>query len=112
MTHHRISRAVVRIAMAALTVGLVGIAGAASADVPADWATQPHVSALDWIVVLVLFPVGIALVISLLVVVTTRGDSFVPGETWTGKDEWFGGPADKTAADGSDEATGGAGAEY
>jgi len=109
---HRIPRALVRIAMAVLTIGLVGIAGSASADTPADWATQPHVSALDWVIVLILFPVGIALVISLLVVVTNRGEAYVPGEAWSGKDEWFGGPADKAAAEKSDESTGGAGAEF
>lgn len=98
--------------MAVLAVGLVGIAGTASADTPADWATPPHVSGLDWIIVLVLFPVGIALVISLLVLVTTHSDSYLPGEAWAGKDEWFGGPADKSAADRGSESTGGAGGEF
>ena len=112
MISHRIPRALVRIAMAAFTVGLVGISGTASADTPADWTTQPHVLALDWVIVLVLFPVGIALVISVLVTLTTRGDAYVPGEAWAGRDEWFGGPADKAAADEASESTGGAGAEF
>ena len=106
----------VRACTALSAVGLLSLAGTASADTPADWKNDPRVSALDWALVLVLIPVGIAVIITLLVMVTNRGDSYQPGEAWEGKDEWFGGP--KNAASrgslpgGESDSTGGAGADF
>jgi hypothetical protein len=66
----------------------------ASADTPSGWETSPHVSALDYLLVLVIIPLGAAAVISLLVVipslVSNRG--YEPGQSWRGDTEWFGGP--------------------
>ncbi len=107
----------VRASIALFAVGLVSVAGTASADTPADWAKDPRVTALDWALVLVLIPLGIAAIITLLVLVTNRGDSYQPGEAWQGKDEWFGGPGNQSTRSipgaGSDsESTGGAGADF
>ena len=105
----------VRASIALSAVGLLSLAGTASADTPADWKSDPKVTALDWSLVLVLIPVGIAVIITLLVLVTNRGDSYQPGEAWQGKDEWFGGPknaASRSLPGGDSDSTGGAGADF
>jgi hypothetical protein len=74
---------------------------AASADRPEGWSKAPHVSGLQFLVVLLLIPLGLAAVIALLVsvpsLVSDRG--YQPGQSWRGESEWFGGPrAGVTAA--------------
>lgn len=86
-------RRAVLAALAALVV-VVGLPSLASADTPADWATDPHVSGLDFLVVLVLIPVGLALVISLFAALPSmiRDRGYEPGQSWRAEAEWFGGP--------------------
>jgi hypothetical protein len=110
--NHRIPRVAVRTAMAALTVGLVGLAGAASADTPANWQTAPPVSGLDWALVILIIPLGLAALITLVVALGTRGSSAKAEQAWSGKEEWFGGPAGTTQATKGADSTGGAGADF
>jgi hypothetical protein len=85
-------RAVLAVATALFAV--VALPAVASADTPAAWNDVPHVSGLDYLLVLVLIPGGIALVITLLAslpsMIHDRG--YEPGQSWRAEPEWFGGP--------------------
>lgn len=98
--------------MAAFTVGLLGLAGTATADTPASWQNDPRVSGLDWALVLLIIPLAAAATITLLVMLGTRNSTPKNDQQWAGKQEWFGGPADKREAAHGSEATGGAGADF
>jgi hypothetical protein len=91
-SRHVLRRAVLTVLTALVTV--VALPAVASADTPAAWDKAPHVSGLDYLVVLVLIPGGIALLISLLVslpsMIHDRG--YEPGQSWRAQPEWFGGP--------------------
>ena len=67
-------------------------ASPAHADVPVGWSDPAPVSAMDLILVLLVFPLVVVAVISLVYLVP----GFVRGEGFTGRDEhaddqWFGG---------------------
>ena len=72
---------------------LAGALAAASADTPQGWRAA-HVSAFDFVVVLLLLPLAAAAVIAFLAylpaLTTDRG--YEPGRSWRGEVEWFGGP--------------------
>lgn len=82
------------LAVLAALVAVVGLPAVASADTPAAWADDPHVSGLDFLLVLVLIPIGLALVISLLAALPSmiRDRGYEPGQSWRAEAEWFGGP--------------------
>lgn len=78
-------------------------------------------SGLDFVIVLLLIPGGIALIITLLVMLPSliKGDSYHPGQAWQGQPEWFGGPrkgADAALPPGTstdeEHGQGGAGAHF
>lgn len=77
-----------------------GALDAVAADTPQGWEKAPHVSGLDFLLVLLLIPVGVAAVISLLVVVPTltKPHGYEPGQAWRGETQWFGGPRQGVAA--------------
>jgi hypothetical protein len=86
---------------AAVTVGSfaaasVVLTGPALADVPEGWAPDTHVSSAHLLLFILVIPVGLALVISLLVVLP----GLVKGEGVTGGHaggQWLGGPRQGTA---------------
>ena len=82
------------LAVSAALVAVVACPAIASADTPASWEPAPHVSGLEFLVVLVLIPVGLALLITLLVSLPSMiGDrGYEPGQSWRAEAEWFGGP--------------------
>jgi hypothetical protein len=84
----------VLLALAAALVAVLALPAVAVADTPADWATPPHVSGLEFLLVLVLIPLGIALVISVLAVLPSliHDRGYEPGQSWRAEAEWFGGP--------------------
>lgn len=67
---------------------------AAYADTPQDWPDAPHVSGLDFLLVLFLIPAGIAVVISVLAALPSMigNKGYEPGQAWRSEPEWFGGP--------------------
>lgn len=76
------------------------VSGPASADAPRAWGQSPHVSGFQFLLVLFLIPLVLALVISLLVSVPSmmhRG-GYEPGHAWRAETEWFGGPGKGIAA--------------
>ncbi len=77
----------------------------AAADTPLRWETPPDSSPLGYLLVLVLIPLGLAAVISLLVVLPSLAGhrGYEPGHSWRGESEWFGGPTKGVKA--ADEVT-------
>jgi len=113
---HRSLRAPLRAAAAGLAASLTLVAGAAFADDPASFPAAPHVSALNWFVVLLLIPGGVALLIALLTMLPSmiNGNSRT-SDAWTGDSEWFGGPGrgvDAATPPAEGDSRGGAGAQY
>ena len=90
--------------MLAATTSAMLLAGAAlvpaSADTPANWETPPAVSGLDFLLVLILIPLGAAAVIALLTVLPSlaKDRAYEPGQAWRGQTEWFGGPTKGVSA--------------
>lgn len=91
------TRSYVRRAVLAFSVGILGLAllpAAAFADTPASAPDAPHVSGLQYIVVLVLIPAGlfalVALFAALPSMISDKG--YEPGQSWRSEPEWFGGP--------------------
>jgi hypothetical protein len=82
------------LAVSAAVVAVVALPAVASADTPAAWEKADHVSGLQFLLVLVLIPGGLALVISLLAVLPSiiRDRGYEPGQSWRAEAEWFGGP--------------------
>lgn len=66
----------------------------AAADTPAAWEEAPAVSPLDFLLVLVFIPLGIAAVLALLTILPSLASDrgYEPGQSWRGEAEWFGGP--------------------
>lgn len=93
---HQAPRTAVRRMIAALSIALTTLVltpAVASADTPETWDKAPDVSGLEFLVVLVLIPLGLALVISLLAALPSMiGDKgYEPGQSWRSEPEWFGG---------------------
>jgi hypothetical protein len=86
----------------ALTLPLVS--APALAAPPEAWPDAEAVGALDFLLVLLVIPLGLALLIAILAYVPAfaRGEKYTPGLAWRNENEWFGGPtegleaADKT----------------
>jgi hypothetical protein len=82
------------LALAASLAAVVALPAVAMADTPAAWDKAPHVSGLEFLLVLVLIPLGIGLVISVLTVLPSliHDRGYEPGQSWRAEAEWFGGP--------------------
>lgn len=63
---------------------------------PETWSDAEQVGGLDFLLLLVLIPLGLALLIALLTYVPSmvRGQKYTPGRAWRSESEWFGGPKD------------------
>ncbi len=85
-------------------LGSLGLAPA-FADTPAAWPQQPHVSGWDYIVVLLLIPLGVFVLVWLVITVPAhrRSQGQATGEPWGDRREWFGGP--RQSVDAADEVT-------
>lgn len=97
-----------------LTVPLTAmVASPATADVPEGWSDPEKVDPLHALLVIVGAPLGLALVITLLVLVPAlkRGERVLPDHSG-GEAAWLGGPRQGTkelpAADSTDSRAGGA----
>jgi hypothetical protein len=94
ITHpSRLARRLFTVLTSAVLVVLAGPV-AAHADVPRAWPDPPKVSGLDFLIVLVLIPLGVAVVISVLAALPEmiRDKGYEPGQSWRSEPEWFGGP--------------------
>lgn len=100
-SRHLLRRAA--LAVIAATVAVVALPAVASADTPASWEKAPHVSGLQFLVVLVLIPLGLAVVISVLATLPSliHDRGYEPGQSWRAEAEWFGGP--QKGVDATDE---------
>lgn len=108
ITHQapKLTRSVVRRAIASVALGLVALVAvpvAAVADTPERFPDAPDVSGLQFLVVLVLIPLGLFLVISLLAALPSMisDKGYQPGQSWRAEAEWFGGP--RKGVDAADE---------
>lgn len=65
----------------------------AMADTPEGWAENPEVSGLDFLLVLLLIPFGLAVVIVVLTSIPSwnKDSGHEPGQPWTAEPAWFGG---------------------
>lgn len=96
------------------------VAAPALAAPPQTWNDPEPVSALDYLLVLLIIPVGLALLITLLAYVPAmvKGEKYQPGRAWRNENEWFGGPkdgldaADKVESPAGDTERGGASARW
>ncbi|MCW2854593.1 MAG: hypothetical protein JWR52_208 [Marmoricola sp.] len=91
------ARSVARRAALAVSVAafvLLSVPVAAFADTPSTWAKQPHVSGLQYLVVLFLIPAGLFIVITLFAALPSMisDKGYEPGQSWRSEAEWFGGP--------------------
>lgn len=91
------ARTRLRRAVTALSLGVAGLVlapAAALADTPASQPDAPHVSGLEYLLVLVLIPAGLFVVITLFAALPSmiRDKDYEPGQSWRSEPEWFGGP--------------------
>lgn len=88
------------VAAAAFLVLAGALLDASAADTPQGWEKEASVSGLQYLVVLLLIPLGLAAVIALLVSVPSLASDrgYQPGQSWRGESEWFGGPRTGVAA--------------
>jgi uncharacterized RDD family membrane protein YckC len=105
ITRRLLPRATAALGLSVLAVLSGVLLDAAAADTPADWEKAPAVSGFEFLLVLFLIPLGLALVISFLAFIPSLlGDhGYQPGQSWRGESEWFGGPRKGIAA--ADEVT-------
>lgn len=78
----------------ALLVPLV--AAPAFAVPPEAWPDSEPVGALDFLLLLLVIPLGLVVLIWVLASVPSmaRGQKYTPGLAWRNESEWFGGPTD------------------
>ncbi len=91
------ARSIARRAALAASVGvfaLLSVPAAAFADTPSTWAKEAHVSGLQYLVVLVLIPLGLFIAITLFAALPSMisDKGYEPGQAWRSEPEWFGGP--------------------
>lgn len=102
----RVSRRLSRVLALTPVVLLPLVAAPALAVPPEQWPEAEPVSALDFLMVLLLVPLALTIVIALFTYVPTfvkGGDRYTPGRSWRSENEWFGGPqAGLEAADRTD----------
>ena len=108
LTHdipRRLRRAFLALSVACSLVLGAALFSPATADEPTTWETVPDVSAFDFVMLVLVIPLGLALVITLLTLVplliNDRG--YQPGQSWRSQVEWFGGPSKGVRA--ADEVT-------
>ena len=88
----------------ALVLG-AGLLSPAATEEPAGWDTANNVSGYYYLMLLVIIPLGLAIVITLLTLLPSLASKrgYEPGQTWRGETEWFGGPTKGVRA--ADEVT-------
>jgi hypothetical protein len=119
----RVVRRSVRALVLAPALALPLVSAPALAAPPEAWPDAEAVGALDFLLVLFVIPLGLALLIALLAYVPSmaRGEKYTPGLAWRNENEWFGGPtegleaadkAEQPAVEGTEADRGGASARW
>lgn len=92
----RVVRRALRVLVLTPVVLLPLASGPAMAAPPEAWPDTEPVSAIAYLMVLLVIPLGLFLVITLLASVPqmVRGERYTPGRAWRNETEWFGGPKD------------------
>lgn len=91
----RVVRRALRALAPTAVVLLTLVPAPALAAPPSTWPEPEPVSALDYLLVLLVIPLGLALLITVLayVPVMVKGERYTPGRAWRNENEWFGGPS-------------------
>ena len=101
----RLRRGLLALSVACSIILGAALVSPAAADQPEAWESVPSVSAFEFVVLLVILPLGAAALISLLtllpLLINDRG--YQPGQSWRSQTEWFGGPSKGVKA--ADEVT-------
>lgn len=87
-------RTALRAATGGVLVVVTTLAAPAAATPPEAWADSGQVSAMNFLLVLAIIPLGLAAVISLLALLPSMMSSssgYQPGLAWRNEPEWFGG---------------------
>ena len=94
----RALRSSLRLSVPLAVIGTVLVAAPALADVPEAWQTPDEVGLLDILLLILVFPLGLALIITLLTLIPAlaRGEKLT-GQANTADDQWIGGPRGGTA---------------
>lgn len=116
----RVLRRSLRTLVLAPAVVLPLVSAPAFAAPPEAWPKAEPVSGLAFLLVLLLIPLGLALLVTVLayVPVLVRGQNYTPGQAWRSENEWFGGPkdgleaADQTDPNAAEGERGGASARW
>ncbi|WP_110181836.1 hypothetical protein [Nocardioides solisilvae] len=89
----RVLRSSLRLLVPAVVVGSVLLGAPALADVPEGWSDPDPVSAMDFLLVLILLPLGAAALVALLFYapILARGEKLSTRSTPV-EDQWLGGP--------------------
>lgn len=92
----RVARRALRALVLTPVVLVPAVAAPALAAPPSTWPDPEPVGALDYLMVLLIIPLGLALLITLLAYVPSmvKGEKYTPGRAWRNENEWFGGPKD------------------
>lgn len=92
----RVARRSLRALVLTPAVLLPLVSAPAIAAPPQTWPDPEPVSTLDYLLVLLVIPIGLALLITLLAYVPAlvKGERYTPGRAWRNENEWFGGPKD------------------
>jgi hypothetical protein len=88
------SRPLLTLAVASSFVLTAAVVTPAAADTPEAWESAPSVSALEFLMVILIIPLAIALVLTLLTLLPSLASNrgYEPGQSWRSEAEWFGGP--------------------
>jgi hypothetical protein len=90
----RLRRSLLTLSVACSLVLGSALVSPAFADRPKGWEDAPDVSPLGFLLVLVIIPVGLAIVLTLLTLLPSLAGErgYEPGQSWNSDSEWFGGP--------------------
>jgi hypothetical protein len=92
----RVARRFLRALALTPAVLLPLVSAPALAVPPSTWPDPEPVGALEYLLVLLVIPLGLALLITVLTYVPAmvKGEKYTPGRSWRNENEWFGGPKD------------------
>lgn len=89
----------IRRSLLALSLALALVLGAATlnpaaAVEPQGWDSGPDVTVFNYLLLILIIPLGLAIVITVLTLLPSLASKrgYEPGQAWRGEAQWFGGP--------------------